>query len=439
MNRSFLIGILIAAIIVIIMLMGLEILVRIIVPSRNDVLHQCHPLYGSTGIPGVTGNFYGMIPEAMTVSKVVVNMNSKGLRDREYQYEKHNSFRILMLGDSMVEAMQVPLDLTCQEVLESILNNHLSGHSNIEVISGAHAGWGTDNEYLFYCNEGYKYQPDIVLLALFPWNDVRNNSRDLQMVMGESIDKPSFTLDKDNILVLENFPFPCDASSRSYNRDSTGKTLHAGEEGNRDSAMKSWLASHSRLYLFVKGRFRLLLSQKIIDLLIGWGFMSPSNNDSVAQRRFEIGHGVFYKEMPLPLQSAWTLTEKLVLALRGEVVHHGGQFAVVVIPSIFEVNDFDWQRVQKEAFRFGIVDLDRRKPSRMVIEFCTQHNIPILDTLPEFERHTTKDKDPLFFKGDGHLTKAGNYLLAKMLASWLTESALISVRTDKALPKLQFD
>ena len=150
--------------------------------------------------------------------------------------------------------------------------------------------------------------------------------------------------------------------------------------------------------------------------------MSLQRNDDVSRRQFEIAHGIFFTKLPSSLQTAWSLTEKLILALRNEVVRKGSKFAVIKMPSQFEVVDLEWQRVQKEASRFGITDIDRNKPSEMVTNLCTQYDIPVLDTFPEFLSQATKDKDPLYFKGDGHLTKSGNYLLANLLVSRVFES-----------------
>jgi len=412
--------------------------VRVIVPWKNDVLHQCHPLYGTIGIPNATGNFYGMAPENMAVPKVVVHMNSKGLRDRECEYEKHDSFRILILGDSMIAAMQVPLEQTAQEVTERILNNELSGRKNIEVIAGAQPGWGTDDEYLFYREEGYKYQPDLVLLVFHPENDVHNNSRALQIELDEYINDPYFVLDQNNMLALNDFPFPCDNPP-----DKTIRKLSQSRTGETQAiipSVKEWLDEHSRLYLFVKGRVRRVLSQNIADVLVAWGILSSFGDDHTARRQFEIGHGgIFFKETPPSLQTAWSLTEKLILALRDEVARNGSRFAVFKMPSQFEVVDFEWQRVQKEASRFGIADLDRNKLSDMVMNLCTQHQITVLDVLPEFMSQAVQTKKPLYFKGDGHFTKEGNYLLASLLAACLKEHNLLGEAKEETLNILKFE
>ena len=51
--------------------------------------------------------------------RVRVRINSNGLRDREYPYEKGEGvFRILVLGDSFSAALQVPLEQIWHEIIE---------------------------------------------------------------------------------------------------------------------------------------------------------------------------------------------------------------------------------------------------------------------------------------------------------------------------------
>ena len=90
------------------------------------------------------------------------------------------TFRILVLGDSFVEAMHVPLEATFARVLERELNA-AARHA-------AHRGDERRCERLrhrrrsccYFEQEGKRYQPDLVVLAFYPGNDVKNNSPTLE-------------------------------------------------------------------------------------------------------------------------------------------------------------------------------------------------------------------------------------------------------------------
>ena len=81
---------------------------------------------------------------------VPVQINGEGLRDVEHTYAKPpRTFRVLVLGDSFVEAMHVPLEATFARLLEGELNaDGATGH--IEVVSAGVSGYGTAGELLLF-------------------------------------------------------------------------------------------------------------------------------------------------------------------------------------------------------------------------------------------------------------------------------------------------
>ena len=128
-----------------------------------------------------------------------LTINSRGLRDRDYPFKKPADVtRILVLGDSFTWGYGVADDEIFTEVLETRLAESAAEY---EVINSGVSGWGTDQEYLFLVNEGFRYAPDIVVLAFFLLNDPVENvsSRVYEM------NKPMFL---DDQLTLANVPVP---------------------------------------------------------------------------------------------------------------------------------------------------------------------------------------------------------------------------------------
>lgn len=116
-----------------------------------------------------------------------LSINSKGLRDREHPYEKPpGTKRILVLGDSFAWGYGVGDSEVFTDVLERQL---VAKGKPWEVINTGVSGWGTDQEYLFFREEGVKYSPDIVVLAYYFGNDWGNNCAEVQYGLG----KPCFT------------------------------------------------------------------------------------------------------------------------------------------------------------------------------------------------------------------------------------------------------
>ena len=45
------------------------------------------------------------------------------------------------------------------------------------------SGYGTPSQFLYYLDKGRALQPDVVLLAFYPGNDVLNNSPSMERVL----------------------------------------------------------------------------------------------------------------------------------------------------------------------------------------------------------------------------------------------------------------
>ena len=104
-----------------------------------------------------------------TLMSVDVNTNSLGLRDLERTSEKPAGvYRILVLGDSITFGWGVPFEQTYCQVLEKRLNADppLPG-KRFEVINTGVGNLNTSMEVTWFTTEGYRLQPDMVLLGWF--------------------------------------------------------------------------------------------------------------------------------------------------------------------------------------------------------------------------------------------------------------------------------
>lgn len=138
-----------------------------------------------------------------------LSISSKGLRDREYSYEKNSGTkRILVLGDSYAWGYGVG----DSEIFTEVLEAELAGPPRIwQVLNTGVSGWGTDQEYLFLVDEGFRYSPDVVVLAYFHWNDPINNTHSVQY----GLPKPLFLNTKLDLAAVP-VPKPGDRLWRMY-------------------------------------------------------------------------------------------------------------------------------------------------------------------------------------------------------------------------------
>src|SRR5262249_19708346 len=92
--------------------------------------------------------------------KQEVRTNSLGMRDREHKTERDGTrFRVLVLGDSFMEAIQVKFEHSFPKLLEDRLNAALKVQT--EVINTAVSGWGTDDELTYLERYGRAFKPDL--------------------------------------------------------------------------------------------------------------------------------------------------------------------------------------------------------------------------------------------------------------------------------------
>src|SRR5687767_6414879 len=160
------------------------------VSPERDRFWKYDSLLGWAHQPGQEGIFE--TPQFRTI----VRINENGLRDRGHSYESQNDIeRILVLGDSFAWGYGVEESERFSQVLEKSLD--------VEVINAGVSGYSTDQELLWYKNEGIKYETDLVILVI-AGNDVGDNDRQLVSTIYY---KPKFVLE-DGHLVPKGYPVP---------------------------------------------------------------------------------------------------------------------------------------------------------------------------------------------------------------------------------------
>lgn len=160
------------------------------VSPERDRFWRYDPVLGWAHEPGQEGIFE--TPQFRTT----VRINDNGLRDRPHSYERQDDKkRVLVLGDSFAWGYGVEESRRFSQLLEKSLN--------VEVINAGVSGYSTDQELLWYKNEGIKYETDLVILSL-TGNDVGDNDQEL---VSQIYYKPKFVL-QDGQLVATSYPVP---------------------------------------------------------------------------------------------------------------------------------------------------------------------------------------------------------------------------------------
>jgi lysophospholipase L1-like esterase len=112
---------------------------------------------------------YDLIPGAhQTVEGVLYKINSRGIRDREYDLPKNpQTYRIIVLGDSYTFGDGVPLEDTYAKQLERRLNSNPAITRNTEVINFGVNGYNTVQELWRLKDKALDFKPDLIILGYY--------------------------------------------------------------------------------------------------------------------------------------------------------------------------------------------------------------------------------------------------------------------------------
>ena len=133
---------------------------------------------------------------------IVGRINAAGWRDRPRSVGAHPGiYRVAVLGDSYVEALQVEADSSFALLAEDTLNGrvgHAGSSYRFEVLNFGRSGFTQSEEWLVLLQDIPQYEPDLVVLFFYPGNDIR----DIHPQTADTA-HPFFSLNEDGDLILD--------------------------------------------------------------------------------------------------------------------------------------------------------------------------------------------------------------------------------------------
>jgi hypothetical protein len=137
-------------------------------------------------------------------------INELTLRGRPFSPHRPGRRRIVLVGDSQVEATTLPFSDIPEIRLERFLNAG-AGRPQFEVRSVAASGWGQDQQLLALQQYFERFEADYVVLWLTPRNDFWENSfpdRSTEPIEANSLRvKPTFLLKNGALQLLDFGPY----------------------------------------------------------------------------------------------------------------------------------------------------------------------------------------------------------------------------------------
>jgi len=324
-----------------------------------------------------------------------VKINSFGMRDRERTLEKPtNSYRIALLGDSFIEALQVPLEKTALSIMETQLKTCpiLKG-KNIEVLNFGVQGYGTAQELMTWRHHAQQFSPDLVILGFYPGNDIRNNHRALE----HDHLRPYF-IQKEGKLVE-------DLSFRTINPNSIERDQY----------------TFSKLDQLP---YPLMTNSRILQLIRQAEIESKRRQLQKDYQETDIN---FYKEPPdQNWQQAWKITEQLITLLRDEVKAKGKDFMLIMISDSFQVLP-DPKKRQEFMQKHQIQDLFY--PNKRIEALGKREEFPVLQLAKPLQKEAERTGICLhgFENAEvcgGHWNVQGNRIAGELMASQVCQQLM---------------
>ena len=333
---------------------------------------------------------------------VPIEYNSRGWRDVEHTLEKpEGTFRILVLGDSFMEAYSVALDDAFHRQLESLINESEATH--VEVINLGVGGYGTLQEYRAFMEEGRLYDPDLVLVAFYTTNDVRNNSMEIEAESTETFK-------------VNSRPYLLPGGSDDWDVVTNNYELAAQEyeEATQQAAEESKGFSFERLAIV--RLIRQAQMQKDAQEL--------TSTDANLEQNLSFWIGVHSCEPTPTYDDAWEITSRIFARLNQAVEDSGGQLVVFTVPGLQEVDQEFKDRVE-ELDRERNYCLDSLPGNDRLRDVLTDLDVPMLNLTPVFQKKENTEGIDLYRWTDQHWNEAGHALAAEQVYEFLAEQGLL--------------
>ena len=311
-------------------------------------------------------------------------INSSGTRDREIGPKAPDEHRIVVLGDSLVLAVQVEQEETFTAVLEKRLNaRRAPGEARYRVINAGVQGYGPVEELAFFEHVASRFDADVVLVGVFVGNDAMeaNDTGAKVLPVGEG------------------------AAPQA--------TSSASDAVKRPSRYPLWLRRLTRRSMVLQ-----IARMRATTLLERFGQVRPIDRALT----------MYLPELPPEMARGLAVSKECIRRIDAIARERGGRTGIVLLPARFQVRDDDYANLRAIVAESGGTLLRDVGTARFQ-EALAPLGLPMTDPLPVFRKFPQQPE--LFFATTAHLTVRGHEVLAAGLEDFLRSSGLLA-RTASA-------
>lgn len=306
-------------------------------------------------------------------SPVKLQYNKYGFRNPDFPLTRGKELRVAMMGDSFIEARQVPYKKTSSSLLQEKLRAS-PGQPGALVINAGISAYTTTTEFLLLKHQVAQFKPDIIVV-FFAFNDYTDNYWYKQYV---------------------NYPhFDTEGLPAALMPEDYAPTVHLSTD--------AWLARNSAVfhYLQLQKTSRATKAQGVqVSQAIADGKLLTQSPKAIfkaeftpeEQRLIDFTHYGISKIKELCEQS----NIKLVYA---------------IIPFPAQVNAQEWT-LGKESWGYARDEvISSTRYQDLLKGFLESNRIQYIDLLPYFKQASQTGR--VFYGYDGHLNENGNRVIAE--------------------------
>lgn len=320
-----------------------------------ELSRQSHAAFVYPGQPGRVREF-----------RIPIQNNALGFNDRERTIENPDErFRIVVVGDSYVEAFHVHQGRSFARKLEDLLNQ---GDDRFEVIPLGRGGIGQEEEGRILQEVGFRFEPHLVIL-LFVSNDLYDNDPEL---------------------------------NEDYKR-----------------FVRKWSAApRVPRALFFPGLLAdRLLTARLHGLVARYGYVI---DEELATATIRPDFLAFIEPTPPKILRALKKTEQALDDMLEQVRARNAHFVLAARPNLLTRKALLRSHPALKSFNVDVESL-----TRWLQGYSESRSVPFLDLKPHFRAHLEAGGEPLVWKHDGHWNEAGHRLTAEVLHQFLVESEVL--------------
>tara|TARA_Y100000310_G_scaffold313699_1_gene362364 strand:- start:718 stop:1791 length:1074 start_codon:yes stop_codon:yes gene_type:complete len=312
--------------------------------------------------------------------RTTVEINSRGLRDKEYELEKpDNTIRIAVLGDSFTFGYGVEQNETFSKILETKLNS--LSEINYEVINFGVSAYGTEQEYILMQNTVLEYSPDIILLG-FVNNDLNGNLRHNLFDIKNGILVRNPTLEVTPSLKLRNY--------------------------------LSW---HSHLYSLLY--FSVIDNQKLRSFLIKVHILNAPFENPKEDINSLVHLNLDNKNFDYAINKTLLLFNNMEMIAK----QHNTAFIILIIPYKEQVDDKRLEMYIKNK-NLAKDNINMTKVNEIITHSLQDTGVLIIDPLEQFRKNNVDNT--FYYNIDGHWNPIGHEFVAEILFQRLTEEGILA-------------